>query len=125
MTITNRIGLIGIVVGILGICVAIFQDDLRAQFAPETQKVERSVIEKGIRIFSSDPVTESRRDRIDFFYIGLGLLALILGVVSFVKEENHRISALAGALGVMAIAWQYVLIGVVIAAAVFLIGSFS
>ena len=62
---TNRIGIIGIVIAVLGITCAIFQDDLRAQIAPDTQKIEHSVVEKGLRIFSPGDVSHDRRDESD------------------------------------------------------------
>ena len=121
----NRIGLIGIVIAVLGICCAIFQDDLRAQITPDSPKIEQSVLKEGIRIFSSGDVSHDKRDVVDFIYMGMGILGLILGVISYIVKENHRIAAAAGALGVMAIAWQYVLIGVLVAVVLFFIGSFS
>ena len=121
----NRIGFIGIVIAVLGICCAIFQDDLRAQITPDSPKIEQSVFKEGIRIFSSGEASHDKRDVVDFIYMGMGILGLILGVTSYIVKENHRVAALAGALGVMAIAWQYVLIGVAIAVVLFLVGSFS
>jgi hypothetical protein len=57
--------------------------------------------------------------------MALGLLALVAGIASFVKNENHRISGLAGALGVVVIGWEYVLIGLVIAVVLFLLANLS
>ncbi|MFP6780334.1 MAG: hypothetical protein VCB59_01440 [Gammaproteobacteria bacterium] len=53
------------------------------------------------------------------------MVSLVLGVWSFMVKENHRISGLAGALGVVAMAWEYVLPGVVIAVVGFFLAAFS
>ncbi len=109
----------------IGISIAVFQDDLRARLSPDSPKLVERVAEKGIRLFDSGTVAEDKHDAIDFIYIGLGLLGLSLGVGSYIAKENHRVSAVAGALGIVALAWQYVLIGVVIAVVVFFLASFS
>ena len=121
----NRIGLIGIVFAILGVCVAALQDDIRVRISSDSPMLEEKVAEKGITLFRKGTVAEEKHDLVDFIYIGLGLVALMLGVVSYITKENHRVSAVAGALGIVAIAWQYVLIGVVIAIVVLFLGSFS
>lgn len=110
---------------ILAIALAMFQDPIREQAASSKTLKER-VIDGGAALFGAEPRrTTENRDWIVWTYSGLGLLAMILGVVSSLKQENHRFSGMAAALGVIAIGWEYVLIGLVVAVAIFLLGSFG
>ena len=120
----NKIGIIGIIVAFLGITVAIFQDDIRKTIEPKNAGLRAQVLEKGNALLTGKKET-SDHDKIDYTYIGLGLLALVLGVISYLRKENHRISAASAALGIVAIAWHYVLIGVVISIVILVIGSVS
>ena len=92
----NRFGLIGIVIATIGIVIAIAQDDLRVKFTPESLKLVGQDVDKGF----------SR-----------AMLAHV--------AENHLASGLAGALGVVAMAWNYVLIGVVIPVVRVFLAAFS
>ena len=121
----NRFGLIGIVIATIGTAIAIAQDHLRVKFTPESPKLVGQVVDKGFNLFRKDDVVVETHDRIDYIYIGLGLVSLVLGVWSFIVKENHRVSGLAGALGVVAMAWEYVLIGVVLAVVGFFLVAFS
>jgi len=56
-------------------------------------------------------------------YAGLGFVAIVLGVVSWVRKDHIRISGGAVALGLMAIAWQYVLIASGIAIIIFILAN--
>jgi len=101
---TNRLATLGIIFALIGICCAIFQDDLRAFAAPDAAKNEQSVLAKGIQIFTNDNVSQNKHD----------LVAFTLGVLAYIRHAD-RASGVAAALGVIAFAWQYVLIGLVIA----------
>ena len=122
---TNRIGLIGIFIAMLGVSVAVFQDDLRLHFSPDSSSVKEKVTKKGLAMVESGTVSAEKHDLVDFLYIGLGLVGLLFSVGSYIVKENHRVSAAAAALGIVALAWQYVLIGVTIAVAVFFLASFA
>lgn len=120
----NKIGIIGIIVAFLGITVAIFQDDIRKSIEPKNPGLSAQALAKGKALLTGKKDT-SEHDKIDYVYIGLGLLAFVLGVISYLRKENHRISATSAALGIIAIAWHYVLIGVVIAIIILVIGGVS
>lgn len=122
---SNRIGLLGILIALIGVSVAVLQDDLRLRIAPDSPKLIERVAVKGIKLFGNTAVEEDKHDAVDFLYIGLGLVAFALAAVSYITNENHRISATAAALGIIALAWQYVLIGLIIAVVVFFLASFS
>lgn len=117
----NKFGIAGICIAIFAIAIAIFQDDIRPEPpAASTQLVDR-VSEAVAKISGAEIEENAAKDWVTLAYIGLGLLALIAGIISFVQKENHRVSGMAGALGVVAIAWEYVLIGVVVAVVLFLL----
>lgn len=121
----NLFGIIGIVIALMGVGVAIFQDDLRSLFETEPIEIQDRVIEKGARLLGLDVEHETRRDWVTFTQFGFGFIGIILGVVSWVRNENHRVSSSAAALGVVAIAWEYVLIGLGIGVILLVVGSFS
>jgi hypothetical protein len=121
----NAIGLTGIGIALIGLCLAVFQDDLR----PDPPSVSTQLRER-VTVAISDlaGVQANRaesRDWVAVSYVALGLLALIAGVASFVRNENHRIAGMAGALGVVVIAWEYVLVGVIIAVVVFILANLN
>ncbi len=118
----NKIGIIGIIVAFLGIGIAIFQDDIRAAVEPSKQSLSAQVVEKSKELLLGEK-EESGHDKVDYAYTILGLVALVLGVISYVQKENHRVSSTAAALGIIAIAWHYVLIGVMIAIVLIVLGS--
>lgn len=121
----NQVGIAGICIAIIAIGIAIFQDDLRPEpLSPATQLADR-VSETVAKIGGIEIEESSSRDWVTLTYIGLGFLALIAGIVSFVQKENHRVSGMAGALGVVAIAWEYVLIGVVVAVVLYLLANLN
>ncbi len=120
----NRIGKTGIILAIIAIGIAVFQDGIRESIDLTGSSEKVSVFKKGITIFSRDK-PEIERDYIDYSYMGIGFLAMTLGVFSFLGKENHRVSGTAAALGLIAIAWHYVLIGIVLAVFIFFFTSLA
>jgi hypothetical protein len=142
----HHFGIIGLVVGLIAIGVAIFQDDLRAyevQLEPAVEakpeltlkelaiEAGRKVIEdKILKEDAESPVVVAEpppaaRDKIELIYMVLGFFAMVLGVVSWAKKDHIRISGGAISLGLMAVAWQYVLIGIVIAVVILVLSNIS
>lgn len=119
----NTIGLIGIVIALMGVGVAIFQDDLRPDTqAPPVEMTDR-VVEKGAELLGIEVKRESPSDVVMIIRLGLGFLAIVLGVVSWIRKENHRVSSTAAALGIIVVAWEYVLIAVGVAIIILILGS--
>ncbi|MBL9205364.1 MAG: hypothetical protein JNN01_09785 [Opitutaceae bacterium] len=58
-------------------------------------------------------------------YTALGLMAIGLGVVAWTRKEQARIAGGAAALGLIAVAWQWVLLGVGIAVLLLILASLS
>jgi hypothetical protein len=121
----NRIGIIGIVIALLGVGVAVFQDDIRSHFDTAPVEVKDRVIQKGAELFGVKVESETTRDKVTFLQFGLGFVGIVLGVVSWIRKENHRVSSSAAALGIVAIAWEYVLIAAGFAVLALIVGSFS
>ncbi len=120
----NKIGTIGIVIALIAVTIAIFQEKLRTENAPVEASITTRVINKGAEIIGvKNNASSEYYDLVSYSYIGLGILALILGIVSYLQKENHRFSGMAGALGVIAIGWEYVLIGIVIAVIIFILAN--
>ena len=147
------IGVVGLVLGVIAVGIAIFQGNIRDFVSPPEPEIqdERSIKELVIgagkklladklREKQENPVMQSpaqteknglfrgisdKYDRVAMIYAVLGFSAMVLGVISWVKKDRIRISGGAISLGLMAVAWQYVLIGVVIAIIILLIASIS
>lgn len=57
--------------------------------------------------------------------MSLGFLVMILGVISWIEKDHIKIASGAISLGLMAVAWQFVLIGVVIGITIIIVGNLS
>jgi hypothetical protein len=147
------IGIIGLVIGVVAVGIAIFQGNIRDVVSPPETEVqdERSIkelaVEAGkkmlvdkLREKQTDPMPQrpslsekngffsgvsEKYDSVALVYAALGFLAMVLGIVSWVKKDHIRISGGAISLGLMAVAWQYVLIGVTIAIIIFILANLS
>lgn len=117
----NKFGIAGICIAIFAIAIAVFQDDIRPEPPSASVQLAERVSDVVAKIGGIESKESAARDWVTLAYIGLGLLALIAGIVAFVQKESHRVAGMAGALGVVAIAWEYVLIGVVVAVVLFLL----
>ncbi len=137
-------GVVGLVMGILSISVALFQENLRETTAPpppEKKSIKELAINAGtnyLREKFDEPVKPSppphkvpgafsgiikKYDSVEFVYAGLGLIAVALGVVSWVRKEQAHLASGAISLGVVAIAWQYVVIGIAIAVILWIVSN--
>ena len=121
----NKIGLIGILIALTAIGVAIFQDDLRPEQPSAAEKLKDLAVSKSIELLGGDAEGRRERDVVQLTYHGLGFIALVLGVVSFLRKESHQVAGAAGALGVIAIGWEFVLIGIIIAVVILILAYFS
>ena len=120
----NVIGLVGICVALVGVAIAVFQDDLRANPSLTAQVRER-VSETVADIAGVESEGDAPRDWVTMTYLALGLVALVAGVASFLRHENQRVAGMAGALGIIVIGWEYVLIGVLVAVVLLIVMSIS
>lgn len=141
-------GIIGLVVGLIAVGIAIFENDLLAAPEPEPvvmadESLKDLAVEASKKLIRDkwlnkddakpEPSKEKktvlgmeidvRHNGVQLTYMALGFAAMILGTVSWVKKDHIRLSGGAVALGLVAVAWQYVLIGVVIAIVIFVIAN--
>lgn len=125
---------IGLIVGFLALALAIFESHLVASESPKDDKRSLSELasEAGKKllkekILREKPVTQSSKPfhPIRITYTLLGLAAIGLGTFSWIKKEHVRMSGGAVALGLLAICWQWVLIGVCIAVIILILAYFS
>jgi hypothetical protein len=149
----EHIGVVGLILGVIALGIAIFQGNIRDLVSPPEPEVrdERSIKELAIgagkkvladklREKQGDPVTQTpakaeknglfsgisdKYDGVALAYAVLGFVAMVFGIISWVKKDHIRISGGAISLGLMAVAWQYVLIGVAIAIIILIIANLS
>ncbi len=134
--IRNYLGVIGLTVGLIAVAIAIFQNDLRPP-EPEDNRtlteVAGEATKKLIRekILKEEPESppvadhEKRHDFIAITYMSLGFLAMVFGITSWVRKDHIRLSGGAVAVGLVAVGWEYVLVGLCIAVIVLVFANFS
>lgn len=130
----HRYSFIGLIVGFLALAVAAFESHLAAAEPPAedrrslrelaTAAGKKVLKEKVLRETPAEPAPKPFHP-IRITYTLMGLVAMGLGVVSWIKKEHIRMSGGAVALGLVAICWQWVLIGVCVAVVVFLLAHLS
>jgi hypothetical protein len=124
----------GLVLGFLAVGLAAFEAHLVASEPPkeDTRTLRELAGEAGKRILKEKILKEEPAapqpkpfNTVRIAYTGLGLMAVGLGLFSWIKKEHIRMSGGAVALGLVAICWQWVLIGVCIAVVIFLLAHLS
>lgn len=124
---------IGLILGFIGVCVAAFETQA-AKPEPPRQEKRGSALEIGtakhtltlkLRKDEAPPPPQSQIRPLRITYTLLGLAAMGLGAFSWIRKEHIRMSGGAAALGLLAVAWQWVLIGVVVAIVIFVLANLS
>ena len=121
----NKFSIIGLVVAIIAITVAVFHDDIQKLISKEDNSttMER-VLSRGAETLGLVEAKEkSHFNIVRIAYTGLGVLSIVLAIVAYIREENHRFSGVVGAAGIVAIAWEYVLIGLIIGVIIFVLAN--
>jgi len=139
------LAIIGLIIGVVAIGIAAFQDNIRAQITPPApvqapppaQTLKELALEAGKKVVQEKVLKQTpppptpphapppkTRDAVELAYVGLGLLAMVIGIVAWIRKDHIRIAGSAVSFGLIAIAWQYVLAGVGIAVAVFILAMF-
>lgn len=127
---------IGLVIGFLAIGLAAFQDHFMAPKPPiEDKRSWRELAsEAGKKLWKQRVLKEREATAtvttrtapfhpIRIVYTVLGLAAIALGTLSWIRKEHIRMSGGAVALGLVAVCWQWVLIGICIAFIIFLLAN--
>lgn len=135
----KHIGIIGLILGFLGISIAIFEKDIaelitKYEVIPVKEVEEKPLVsislgDKEISFGKSKTspkkpdLSSENTHLVRFIYSAFGLLAIVAGIIAWIRKENLRICGGAVSVGLIAVAWQYVLIGVAIAVILFVIAN--
>lgn len=124
-TIQSYLAPIGLLLGIIALVAAIFQDEIALQFEkPEQNRVERSVEKAKEMIFNINVVDKEQRRKARLIYMIIGCLGLVFSILSFIKREKLQLSILATSVCVSALAWQIFIASLAIIALGILIATF-
>jgi hypothetical protein len=124
----------GLIVGFVAVAVAAFEGHLitAEPRAEDRRSLRELATEAGKRILKEKILEEAPADTppksfgpVRITYTVLGLAGMCLGAVSWIKKENIRMSGGAVAVGLVAVCWQWVLVGVCIAVVVFILAQLS
>ena len=130
----NIVGSLGVALGLIALAIAIFQFWL-GPFKPQDRPLTKSLTEKAITLKDSlqaklkgDTETALNDEyRIDIDRIVMlssitaAFLAIVCGVVSFLKREDLRYSASAAVIGGSALAFHFIIVAIGIAVLLVLI----
>lgn len=130
----HRYSLFGLIVGFLAVAVAAFESHLVASTPPVEDKrtfrelateAGKKVLKE--KVLKEEPVEPAPKPfhPVRIAYSLMGLAAMGLGAISWIRKEHIRMSGGAIALGLVAICWQWVLVGVCIAVVIFLLSMLS
>src|SRR5687768_17252172 len=115
---------LGLILGFIAVGIAAFEVHLAATESPKADKrsLRELAEEAGKRvlkekILKEEPSAPPPRPfhPVRVTYTLLGLAAMGLGTFSWIKKEHIRMSGGAAALGLLAVCWPWVLVGVCIA----------
>jgi hypothetical protein len=117
----NLIGLIALIIGLAGIGLAITYQEIKPP--PKTiisaaKDIFNSIT--GKPEMSSDQKTDIS-NVVRIFYLIFGFSAMGMGIVSWIRKDTKRLSFAAISTGIVAVSWEFVLIGVVIAVVIFIL----
>ena len=116
---SSKLGLIGTVIGLVALGIAVFHfffgplespPPIENVVAETTAKLKEAITTKLQGGEYEAPVQEKKLGpdkMVEYLTITLGFVAIVFGVISFVQREEWRPSAMAFALGVGAITFQY------------------
>lgn len=121
--ITPVIGIIALAIAILGLVGSIFGSDIAEAIQP-SPPIEEKIADLTVRV--KDAVIAKLRDRHSVLAVqdhghnwhstmpklamGLGMLGLIAAAISYTRGENRAFAVSAAGLGVVALAWQAMMI---------------
>lgn len=116
----SKFGTIGITLGALALLLALVhfwggpfspQPTLETTIAEKAAAIKNATVNAlaGKEVEKESYVAEWNLDKVaDVLTAALGALALILGIVSFANKEQNRVAGGAAALGISAIAFQFI-----------------
>lgn len=141
----RHLALIGFFVGVVAVGLAAFRNNVIYETPPHVpvSKQDRSWselasaaakkwVEKKVSPPTTHPSPSATPDKrylplhpYEMLYTALGVVALGLGAFSWSQKRHIRLSGTAAALGIIVVAWEWVLIGVLIAVVLIVIANLS
>lgn len=138
---SNRLAAIGLVIALIAVGMAAFRNNyLYPAPPPEPQKTtlkevageaaKKLLEEKILRRQPTAPPVHEDLSRLplhpyQMVYTALGLLGFTLGILSWCRKEHIRLAGAAAAVGLMAVCWEWVLIGICIAIVILVLANLS
>jgi hypothetical protein len=125
---------LGLILGVVAIGIAAFETHLVAPKPPKEGKrtLRELASETGKRVLKEmvlkeepPPPRPMPYHPVRLAYALFGLAAMGLGTFSWIKKEHIRMSGGAAALGLLAVCWHWVLLGVCIAVVIFIVANLS
>lgn len=117
------VGIIALIIAIIGLAASIFGSDIAEAIQP-SPPIEEKIADLTIRV--KDAVIAKLKDRnsviavqdrapdwhttIPKLAMGLGMFGLIAAAISYTRGENRAFAVSAAGLGVVALAWQAMMI---------------
>jgi hypothetical protein len=131
---SHRFATLGLIIGFGALILAAFESHLIATNPPpeDTRTLSQLAAEAGKKTLKEKFLKEEATkpppkpfSPVRLAYTLLGLIAMALGTVSWIRKEHIRMAGGAIAVGLIAICWHWVLIGVGIAIVIFILANLS
>jgi|UniRef100_UPI00378353C8 hypothetical protein len=139
---SNRLAAIGLVIALIAVSLAAFRNNyIHPAPPPEPPKptlrevageaAKKLLEEKILRKQPTAPAPVNKDSSrlplhpYQMVYTALGLLGFTLGVLSWCRKDHIRLAGAAAAIGLMAVCWEWVLIGVCIAIVILILANLS
>ncbi len=107
----TKLSLVGILLGIIAILGAIFQEQIEMNLGLSPSIGEQ--IGEAFRSLSSDYVKS--RTAVYYSYMICGVVAVVCGLISWIARGNRKLSVLIMALGAIAVLYQFGIVALVVA----------
>ena len=110
----SRFATLGLIFGLLGLLVALFQEDIVNVISPPEPTAARSLYETGKSLVFGKPSPAAQASMATRAWVerttkGLGGFALIFGIIAFARRESGRIAISSFVAGSLALFWQLVM----------------
>ncbi len=103
------LGCIALILSMMGVGGALFQDFIRAQVQPELQQ-QIDETKKA----ESETTVGLNEDYVRLGYMGCGFLALVFAIFGLLRFEDPRFAGLALAISLVPLAWEYLAIVLIV-----------
>ena len=124
----SRFGVTGLSIAFVGLALGVLSPWLTNLMQPPPKPAEEEIADFAAKVVKAvkeklkkqQPPPPPLRKQISWSMVvaasatGAGLVGVLLGIISWIKREDHRISGTAVAIGAVAIAWQYIILAVAI-----------